>query len=153
MEADILQQLVWIKWILALMLAGTIVRVFASVYAMLAGFSRTRKKAATSFGEDLSDLLDKGENEKVFELTEKRLQEYPADAMAHWYHGKACLFLGQNAAAVQSLKRAKELRPDWAEDYIDSFLEVAEVRAKNSKSRPFRLVAAPESDKADSPDD
>ena len=87
------QNLIQIKWILASILVF-LVAAAAGIIVLIIKLKKfddiERKKS--DFQEVASDLLDKNELEKLIELSNERLSQFPKDIYAHWYLAKAYRF-------------------------------------------------------------
>src|SRR5438552_1687079 len=100
MDAEILEQLVWIKWLLVGIVAAFVLIAAAMVWAGIMS-SRAFKTSKTEqpFSEKAKDLLEKGLHAEARGLAEERIRAYPGDAYALWCHAVACYRLGESSTA------------------------------------------------------
>jgi cytochrome c-type biogenesis protein CcmH/NrfG len=89
------------------------------------------------FTSEASDLLEKGDLEKVIALASAKLQELPNHGHARWYLARALYHQERFAAAIEEFERVRRLQPEWAATYIDPYLQEARLRtAAPAKGAP-----------------
>ena len=133
MDTQIIQQLVWIKWLLT----GLFVEVtmfLAIAAALTISFLRYIRNQARdhSFQERAKNLLDLGKPDEVLALAERRAAEYPADAYAFWFIAQASYRLGNMDRALFSLKKTRELEPRWEDEFIAPLMRTIEEKLQSS---------------------
>jgi cytochrome c-type biogenesis protein CcmH/NrfG len=134
-DTQIIQQLVWIKWLLIAL--GVEVGLFLVIAGALAvSFIRHIQNQTRhhSFQELAKKLLDLGKPEEVLALAELRAAEYPADAYAFWFIAHASYRLGNMDRALFSLKKTRELEPRWEDEHIAPLMRAIEEKLHSSKS-------------------
>jgi cytochrome c-type biogenesis protein CcmH/NrfG len=77
------------------------------------------------FVSEASDLLEKGELERLFSLASTKIQERRNHAYARWYLALALYHQNRFAAAIEEFEALRKLQPDWAANYIDPYLHEA----------------------------
>lgn len=118
MDAEILHQVVQIKWLIVALVVGVLsLGVLRNlVYLHHVGF------LFPDFARRARRLLDAGDASKLLALADARIKEAPGDPFAHWYRAQAAQRLGDLASALQSIHRAGELSPHWRENFIEPFV-------------------------------
>ena len=145
MENEILNQLIWIKWLLA-----TVVVTFAVGAVALALLARMLSKIPEQIRSDVSfpdrakALLDEGKPEEVIGLAEKRISKFPADGYAHWYLGQACYRIGDLRRALICLRKTQDLQPEWESSYTGPLILVIEKKLAESSVKPELKVVTPD---------
>jgi cytochrome c-type biogenesis protein CcmH/NrfG len=152
MDAEILNQLIWIKWLLAAIALAFVVIVGGVVWGGVMS-SRALKATKTEkpFYERAKDLLDKGLHIEARALSEERIRAYPGDAHALWCHAIACYRLGEASTAIRSLRKAKELQPDWADSYVSPLIAAIESQGSTSSKAELRVITPNPSVNPDAP--
>ena len=142
MDAEILNQLTWIKWLLVT-IAVAFVAIAGGIISAGVISLRAFKTSKTQqpFYENAKELLDRGLHAEVRALSEERMRAYPGDAHALWCHAVACYRLGDPNTAIRSLRKAKELQPDWADSHLSPL--IAAIEAQSTSSRTDLRVITP----------
>src|ERR1035437_5109196 len=111
MEPAILQQLIWIKWLL-IAIACVFAAIGIAFLWLIRSFAKfpEQMKANVSFSDNAKSLLDQGKYEETALLAEAQIAKYPGDAQALWFHGQAAFRTGELRSALISLKKAQELQ-------------------------------------------
>ncbi len=145
MEAEILTQLVWIKWLLIVVTLAAIA--VAGVFVWI-GMSMVHlpkeMQSKISFHEQAKVLLDSGKPEEVLALAEERATRFPADAYVHWFTAQASYRLGNFPHALVALKKTQELQPDWEETYTRPLVRFIEAKLSESPPKPDLRVITPD---------
>ncbi len=122
MDAEILRELVQIKWWMAALVIGlltlTVIRTWIDVRRS-GGPSEVLRR---SFANRAKSLLEAGRAAELLKLAENRVEAAPGDAFAFWYLAQAAYRLGDTAAALKSIQKVGELQPDWREAHVDPFI-------------------------------
>ncbi|HZR01947.1 MAG TPA: hypothetical protein VFA81_02090 [Burkholderiales bacterium] len=122
MDAEILSQLIQIKWLLVVFVGIALVNAIARTSLE---FSRTRSLRTLgqpSFKRSAQSLLENAQWKDLLVLADARCREAPGDAYGFWYRAYAAHALGDVAGALSSMQRVGELAPDWRESYVDPFI-------------------------------
>ena len=115
MEAQILEELVSIRWTTTAI--AIIVGIFALgfIVALVVNFSRALENVKTNdFFNRGNALLLKGELDKLIDQCAKHLQEFPSDAGAYWLKGTAHYRRKEWSQALLCYRKADELQPGFA---------------------------------------
>ena len=152
MDAEVLNQLIWIKWLLTAIALAFVVIAAGLVWGVVMSQRALRTtKTDKPFYEKAKDLLDKGLHVEARALSEERIRAYPGDAHALWCHAVACHRLGEANTAIRSLRRAKELQPDWADSYVSPLIAAIESQASVSSKAELRVITPNPSVNPDAP--
>ncbi len=136
MEEKVLRQLQWIKWLLMSVVAGVLLFVSVagwSIWQALESIGTSSKdcsgsQSAASFQEDAKSLLLKGKELEVLTLTATREVTFPKDPYVFLYRGRAQFQLREYEKAIEALRVAEDLSPDWREQYIAPYVNEAKRR-------------------------
>ena len=152
MDVEILNQLIWIKWVLFVIASALVVFALGMAWAAVIS-SRALKTSTTEqpFPEKAKQLLDKGLHAETRALSEERIRAYPGDAHALWFHAIACHRLGDSGAAVRSLRKARDLQPDWGESYVAPLIAAIEAQGGTSSKGELRVITPNPSVNPDAP--
>jgi hypothetical protein len=152
LDAEILNQLVWIKWLLVAVALSFVLIAGGLVWAGYVS-SRALKSPKTEqpFDEKAKHLLEKGLDAEARALSEERMHDYSGDAYAFWCHALACHRLGDPGPAIRSLRKAKELQPAWADAYVSPLLSAIESQSNNSSRAELRVITPNPSVNPDAP--
>jgi cytochrome c-type biogenesis protein CcmH/NrfG len=145
MDASMLQELVWIKWALAVIAAAFVVLAVSAI-AALWGLARIPAaiKERASFSDQAKRLLDKGLLDELVELCERQTAEFPGDANAYWFQAQADYRKGKLRRALSALHRVHELQPDWDATYTDPMIAAIEQRLASEGDKPdLKIVTTP----------
>lgn len=146
MDAQVLQELVLIRWLLTVLaIAATI---FALGYVLFfgAGYMQQLKKAKAedTFSRG-NGLLNKGKLEDLLRLCDEHLLDFPADAGIYWLKGTAHYRRKEWNQALICYRKADELQPGFA---IGPPIAEIEEKIGNAGTSPaLRVVANEDSNK------
>ena len=122
MDAEALNQLVQIKWLLVVFVT---VAVLGAAARILLEFSRSkalRTLGQPNFKRTAQNLLEKAMYRELLDVAAARCREAPGDAYAFWYHAYAAHGIGDVSTARQSMQQVGDLAPDWQEAYVEPFI-------------------------------
>src|SRR6266571_1861291 len=152
MDAEILSQLVWIKWLLVAIAVTFVAIAGAMAWAgVVSARALKTSKTEQPFAEKAKHLLEKGLHAETRALSEERMRAYPGEAHALWYHAIACYRLGEMSTAMRSLRKAKELQPDWADTYVSPLMAAIETQGSTSSKVDLRVITPNPSVNQDAP--
>lgn len=144
METEILNQLMWIKWLLIVIVAAIVfgaigIVILARVFVKLP----EQIKGDISFPDRARMLLDQGKPEEVISLSENRISKFPADSHAHWFLGQACYRAGDLRRALMCLRKTQELQPEWESSYTGPLIRAIEERlAEGSSKAELKVITS-----------
>ncbi len=129
---QVLRQLKWIKWLMAL-IAFCFIVIAGSTVFLAWNFDSIVAEDDALFMAKAQSLLDAGKEGETLKLVEERERDHPKDVYVHWYRGVAHYRLDHFDDALKSLRVARELEPSWRERFTDPFIksveeELAQVR-------------------------
>ena len=144
MENEILNQLIWIKWlfvtvVVAIALGAVVLTVLMRAFSKIP----EQIKNEVSFQDRAKALLDQGKPEEVITLAEERVLKFPGDSQAHWFLGQACYRVGDLHRALICLRTTQELQPDWESTYTGPLIRVIEGKLAEGSVKPELKVVAP----------
>jgi cytochrome c-type biogenesis protein CcmH/NrfG len=129
MEPSVLQEIVWIKWALVVIAGAlSVIAVFAIFALRAIATVPEMVKGRVSFAERAKAMLDQGTNDKLLELCDAHVLEFPADAHGYWYMGQANYRLGHLRQALACFRKVIELQPDW--EAVNTQPMIAAIEAK-----------------------
>jgi cytochrome c-type biogenesis protein CcmH/NrfG len=134
MEAEILDQLVWIKWLLAANVALIVLFVLILV-AFCVRMQVKMRRNMPRLAQDWREMLAKGKAAEVVELTRERLKVAPHDAEAHWCLAQAYLRTGDHWRALSTARQLERVAPEW-ERYTNPLIAAMEWALAKSESTP-----------------
>ncbi len=140
MDADILSQLVWIKWLLAGLIVLLACSGAVTAFVVLRIWQTLQDQSQPPFHELAEDILQQGQYEELLALAETRFKEYPGDPYGYWYHAKANYQLGNLDAALRSLHRVSDLQPDWSAAFVMPLVEAIEARGGRIAKPELRVI-------------
>jgi len=132
MDAEILRELVQIKWLIAALVTGVLSLAAIRIWIDVRRTGGPRELFRREFAQRAKLLLDEGRAGELLNLSEARLQEVPADAFAFWYHAHAAYRLGDISMALTSIKKVGELKPDWRETHVEPFIRALSAGSPDS---------------------
>ena len=142
MEQEILQQLVWIKWLLLVFVILVPLCIVIIAIGIAYAEARIRRRMPQ---ETLPwrDMLERGEAERVVELTRARVSVAPYDAEAPW-----CLAQGYRRTndfwrALSTARQLEKMYPEWA-----SHTEPLIRHMERELAKGGGMPKAPEKDKS-----
>lgn len=144
MNAEVLAQLGQIKWLLVVFVAVALVLAILRTWADMRRLGGARRLVRESFAERARTLLDEGSHAELLALARSRYEEAPGDASAYWYHAMAAYRAGDTATALQSIRKAGELQPDWRESHVDPFVRAVSLDDSEPPQRSSALPATVE---------
>ena len=106
-----------------------------SIYTPGADPAKNSPCAVDQFYRDASALQERGKFKELISFAEARLKECPADHHAWWFKAKGLALDEQWDEALEALKRAELLRPDWRRPYIMPLREA--IEGNRSKEKPL----------------
>jgi uncharacterized protein HemY len=121
-DADILSQLVQIKWLLVVFVAVTLLNTIFRTWVDLRKSGGLRRMLRDTFEREARALLDAGRYPELLVLARARCEDVPGDAWAFWYHAIAAHRVGDNDTALRCIRKAGELQPDWRESHVEPFI-------------------------------
>jgi tetratricopeptide (TPR) repeat protein len=138
MDAQVLQELIWIRWLLIVLVFTAVAMVgYAAWLSVLAVRVQEQQKYGTFFDRG-NALLNKGELQELLVLCDERVLEYPGDAMAYWLMANAHYRLSNLNRALICYRKAEELQPGLGISPMIS--EIEERIAKGAKSPDLKVV-------------
>ena len=127
MDADILSQLVQIKWLMVALVVGVLLLAGVRTWIDVRRSGGPRELLRRSFADRARSLHEEGRAAELLVLARARCADVPADAYAFWYHAHAAHRLGDIQTALQSIRKVGELQPDWREDYVNPFIRAIDT--------------------------
>lgn len=156
MEIEILNQLIWIKWLLVTVVIVIAIGAIAFV-GMVRIFSKPPEQVGLggSFPTRARALLDQGKPEEVISLADERVLKFPADGQAYWYLGQACYRVGDLNRALVNLRKTQDLQPDWENSYTGPLIRAIEEKIAEGATKPDLKMVIPKPlfEKDDPPND
>src|SRR5262245_10702154 len=131
---DVLRQLRWIKWLLAL-IASCFVLIAVSLTwgaAQLSASLRDGIGERTSLSSE-ETLLEQGKEQEVLTLAELREKAYPKDPYVHWLRARAYYQLGEYEAALKALRQLYDLAPTWRDEHVKPYMRAAEEKLRQKR--------------------
>jgi len=132
LSENILRQLRWIKWLVAL-IALCFVIIAASIgwgaIQIEKGFRSGERTPLAS--EDT--LLEQGREREVLKLAEEREKDFPKDPYVYWHRGRAHYQLGEYESALKALRHLKDLAPNWRDEHAKPYIEAAEEKLRTKR--------------------
>ena len=133
MDAQILHEVIWIRWLVTAIAVAVVV--FAAAYVISFGAAYIQKLAEVKTGDFFdrgNSLLNRGRLDELLGLCDKHLVEFPADAGAHWLKANAHYRRKEWNQALVSYRKAQELQPGWVVGSVISELEDAIRESRTS---------------------
>lgn len=138
MDAQVLQELVLIRWLVTAITAALV------VYTVLYGISvalsmrqqRETPKADTFFIRG-NALLNKGRLDELFSMCEQQLAEYPEDSGANWLKANIHYRRKEWNQALLCYRKAEEFQPGWS---VEALIADLEQRVRDERSRDLKVV-------------
>ncbi len=143
MDAEILRELVQIKWWIAALVVGVLSLAVLRTLIDVKRSGGPREVLRRSFASRAKSLLESSDSKQLLALAEERLRATPGDAYAHWYHAQAAHRLGDVAAAVESIRRVGDLQPEWRETYVEPFMRALGAELAKPQSSPPSVESGP----------
>jgi len=144
METEILTQLIWIKWLL--IFTVIVIAIAAASMVALAWFASKipeQMMKENSFHDQAQALLDQGKSEELIGLAEERVSKFPADSYAYWFLGQACYRIGNLKHALNYLRKAQDIRPEWESTYTGPLVRVIEEKLAEDTGKPDLKLIKP----------
>jgi hypothetical protein len=139
MDAELLSQLVQIKWLVVALVVGVLFLTGIRTWIDVRRSGGPRELLRQSFADRARSLLEEGRAAELLALARVRCTDVPADAYAYWYHAHAAHRLGDIPTALQSIRKVGELQPEWREAYVEPFIRAIDpdqVHPNTSLSPP-----------------
>jgi len=141
MDAQILQELVAIRWIVIAVVIAVGIFAIAYIFSLVVNYSQALENVKTGdFFARGNALLMKGKLNELLDLTERHLADFPADAGAHWLKGTAHYRRKEWHQALVSYRKADELQPGFA---VGPPISEIEEKIANAGTAPDLKVVAP----------
>jgi cytochrome c-type biogenesis protein CcmH/NrfG len=97
--------------------------------------SSTSPCAIEKFYRETNVLMERGKYMEVVSAADARIKDCPSDHYAWWFKAKALAIGEQWDPALEALRRAELLRPDWRRPYVVPLRESIEWN-KAQKNKP-----------------
>lgn len=141
MDAQILQELVSIRWMVTGIAVVAAILVVGFVFAMVVNYSQALESVKKGdFFTHGNALLMKGELDELIERADKHLRDFPADAGAHWLKGTAHYRRKEWTQALICYRKADELQPGFA---VGPSISEIQEKIANAGTPPDLKVVAP----------
>jgi hypothetical protein len=137
MDAEILGQLVQIKWLVVALVIGVFFLASVRTWIDLRRSGGPRELLRRSFADRARSLLEEGRAAELLALSRARFADVPADAYAFWYHAHAAHRLGDIPTALQSIRKVGELQPEWREAYVNPFIRALSANEAQPDASQF----------------
>ncbi len=125
-----------IKLILAGTLAFLLLIVAAViVLAIVASRQSSHKKAPKNLQEKGRELLDRGDLDRLIDLCNETLEQYPSHSYAHWYLGIAYYRKKEWRKSLNELEFVYNIEPGWRKEHIDPYLDDVRKEVKSFKPK------------------
>ncbi len=122
MDAEILREVVQIKWLVAVLVVGVLFLATVRTWLDIRRTGSPREIFRRSFSDRARSLLEDGRASELLKIANDRCVTVPADPYAFWFHAQAAYRLGDTTTALKSIKRVGELQPEWRESYVEPFI-------------------------------
>ena len=109
-----------------------------SIYTPGADPAKGSPCAVDRFFREASALQERGKFKELIAFADARLKECPADHYAWWFKAKALAIDEQWDEALEALKHAELLRPDWRRPYVTPLRESIEWNKAKKKTLPAK---------------
>ena len=109
-----------------------------SIYSPGADPAKNSPCAVDRFFKEASALQERGKFKELIPFSDARLKECPADQYAWWFKAKALAIDEQWDEALEALKHAELLRPDWRRPYVMPLRESIEWNKSKKKAVPAK---------------
>ena len=140
MDAQALQELIAIRWIVTAIAVAVGIFVIGYIFSMVVNYSQTLENVKKGdFFTHGNALLIQGKLDELLERAGKHLLEFPADAGAHWLKGTAHYRRKEWNEALVCYRKADELQPGFAVG--PSIAEIEEKIAASGKPPDLKVVA------------
>ncbi|MDH4314682.1 MAG: hypothetical protein OEW68_07560 [Gammaproteobacteria bacterium] len=138
MDADILNELEQIKWILLALFVCVFVMI---LYFVIATAMRVRKANTDSmlfvrdnFLAEMSLLESQGNYDALRKKSEDMLTLYPNDLLANWFNAIGNYKTGQLGAVLSAFGRIKQINSAWSAETVNELI----LEVKSSMGGPRR---------------
>jgi tetratricopeptide (TPR) repeat protein len=143
MDAQVLQELVLIRWMVTAMAVAAVV--FAVIYTAFFVVNyrlqmREELRKAGGFFDRGNALLSQGKLDELLALCDEHVLEFPADGPAYWLMGNAHYRRKNFRQALICYRKADELQPGWS--LATAIAEIEERLAQEGRSRELKVVPA-----------
>lgn len=137
MDADILTELIHIKWIMLALFVAVLLAILSIVSTIALRVKVDNSQALLQmrdiFLAELALLEIKGDYEDMLKKTDEMLLSFPNDMLGHWYSALGQKQIGQLGAALTSLGRVKAINSGWNSEMIDEL--IANIKKEMSGPR------------------
>jgi cytochrome c-type biogenesis protein CcmH/NrfG len=141
MDTQLISEIHWIEGALVVIAAALVFLVLVGFWILAAIVRAKLREPQISFSKQARRLLDRGESNKLIEVCEARLTEYPSDAEAWWYLAQAAYRSLQLKRALDAADKVTALRPDWP--WIDQFVKAIEEQLSQQAPEPALQIVPP----------
>jgi len=114
--------------LLSLIVAGVI------LIPIIAKKLSSEKQATDDLKEKGRELLDKGEIDRLIDLCNEKIKEYPSHSHAHWFLGLAYYRKKEWRKSLNELEFVWNIEPGWREEHIDPYLK--DIRKEEKSFKP-----------------
>ena len=139
---QITMQLTVVQWLLGLVLFFLIAgpAAVALFFWRMGRQMRNQLSCGTeSFQHRANELRDKGDYDKLIELSRERRTKYPKDAYAWWYEGIGLYQKHDYEPARECLRKSAEISPAFASHYTAPCLEhIEKMKGRDEVERGAR---------------
>lgn len=140
MDAQALQELIAIRWIVTAIAVAVGIFVIGYIFSMVVNYSQALENVKKGdFFTHGNALLMQHKLDELLERAGKHLLDFPADAGAHWLKGTAHYRRKEWNEALICYRKADELQPGFAVG--PSIAEIEEKIAASGKSPDLEVVA------------
>ena len=141
MDAQVLQELVLIRWMVTALAVAAVV--FAVIYTAFFVVNyrlqmREELRKAGGFFDRGNALLNQGKLDELLALCDAHVLEFPADGPAYWLMGNAHDRRKNLRQALICYRKADELQPGWS--LATTIAEIEERLVQEGGSRELRVV-------------
>ncbi len=141
MDAQILQELIWIRWLATVGAGAGVVFAIGLVVSVILNYRHNLQGIQTNdFFTRGNALLMKGQLDELLALCDKHLLKFPADGGAHWLKANVHYRRKEWTLALISYRKADELQPGWA---LTQPISEIEEKIANAAASPELKVIAP----------
>jgi len=142
MDPKLLTELEWIRGSLVVIAAAMAILALVGLtfFGVLVQIPKLLRSRMT-FADEAKLLLDQGRLEKLVQLAENRIEQYPGDAEAWWYMGQGAYRTGQYRRSLNALRKVLDYQPAWPG--IKELIEVIEDKLAKGAEVPELKIVTP----------
>jgi hypothetical protein len=126
MDSQVLDQLVQIKWLIAVLAIGVLFLSGIRTWVEVRRTGGPRELLRRGFVARAQSLLEQGRAAELLTLARDRCSDLPGDPYGFWYQAHAAHRIGDIATALQSMETVGQLQPDWRESHVEPFIRALE---------------------------